>query len=139
MTDQPPQRSNLPPVVFLSRSELEAICLRHIASGVDLSLAFPARIGGTPAIGALAGYTEWGATRESEQLCVCWSWGVLQSSLVVLNPGALKANIQLMEGSVVVPLLLNRVYLYEWIESLPWRETVREVVSRDATHEPHDA
>ena len=128
MSAKPQKRSVLPPLVFLSRADLEPFVLHHIASGLDSSLTVPEGSHAEPPSDAVAGFTEWGARRRGLELYVCWNWAVLQSSLMVLNPAALRANIQLMEGAAAVPALLNRAYLHEWIESLPWRDKVKEVV-----------
>jgi hypothetical protein len=120
--------SNLPPVVLVRRSELASIRLRHIASTIDLSLSVPEGAAAAPLADALTGYTEWGTTRRGVELYVCWTWGMLRNSLVVLSPAALSANIQLTDGGKTLPFLLNRAHILGWVESLPWREKVKEAV-----------
>ncbi len=105
------------------------MCLRHAASGIDLSLAGTGSSDAPPQAGLLAGYTQWGATWQALQVYVRWNWGISQNLLFVLNPAAIKANIQLLDDAgSVESFLLSRAHLFEWIEVLPWRDTLRDVI-----------
>lgn len=131
MSDQLPQSVNLRPFVRIRRSELATVSLQHVASGIDLSLA-ATEWSGTPAqTGILAGYTEWRATWHALEVSVSWSWGSSQALLFVLNPAGIKANIQLLDDAGnVESFLLSRAHLLEWIEALPWRDTLRDLIAR---------
>ncbi len=105
------------------------MCLQHIASGIDLSVAATGSGGAAVQAGLLAGYTQWEATWQALQVYVRWNWGISQNLLFVLNPAAIKANIQLLDDAgSVESFLLSRAHLFEWIEALPWRDTLREVI-----------
>jgi hypothetical protein len=118
--------------VYVRRAELAAVCLRHIASGIDLSLAASGS-NGPPHPGALTGYTQWGAPWRDRNVLVRWNWGNSQDLLFVLNPAAIRANILLLdETDSAASFLLSRAQLLEWIESFPWREPVRELIARRA-------
>ena len=111
---------------------MAAVCLRHVASGIDLSVAATGS-SGVPAQpdGMLAGYTQWGTTWQALELHVRWNWGISQDLLFVLNPAGIKANIQLLDDAGrVESFLLSRAHLFEWIESLPWRDTLRSVIAQ---------
>jgi len=118
----------------MRRAELAAVCLRHIASGIDLSLAATQWSGPLPASpGAVAGYTQWGATWREREILVRWHWGCSQELLFVLNPAAIRANILLLdETGAAQSFLLSRAQLLEWIESFAWREPVGELIAASA-------
>jgi hypothetical protein len=134
------QQWRLPSVICLRRTELAAVCLRHIASGLDLSLAAaelsPAaagRGGSSAPPGAVSGYTQWGATWREQEILVRWNWGRSQDLIFVLNPAAIRANILLLdETDDAESFLLSRAQLLEWIESFDWREPVCELIARSA-------
>lgn len=131
MSDELPESVDLRPFVRIRRSELAAVCLQHVASGIDLSVAATGSGGaGAPVqAGLLAGYTQWGATWQALQVYVRWNWGISQNLLFVLNPAAIKANIQLLDDTgSVESFLLSRAHLFECIEALPWRDTLRDVI-----------
>lgn len=105
------------------------MCLQHVASGIDLSVAATGSSGAPVQAGILAGYTQWGATWHALQVYVRWNWGLSQDLLFVLNPAAIRANIQLLDDAgSVESFLLSRAHLFEWIEVLPWRDTLRGVI-----------
>jgi len=122
---------DLPSVVHMHRAELAAVCLRHIVSGIDLSLAATEWGGAAVPSGALAGYTQWGAIWRGHEILVRWHWGRSQDLLFVLNPAAIRANILLLdETDGAQSFLLSRAQLLEWIETFPWREPVGELIAR---------
>ncbi len=105
--------------------------MQHIASGIDSSLTVTEWSGTVADADTLAGYTEWGATWHGEEVYLFWNWGISQDVLYVLNPAAIKANIQLFDDDcTVASFLLNRAHLFKWIETLAWRDTVRAVIAR---------
>jgi hypothetical protein len=109
-------------------AELAAVRLQHIGSAIDVSLAVVEWGVAAPSTGAVAGYTAWGATRERVKLHACWDWAVVRGSLVVLNPAALRTNIRLLDGVTAMAFLLSQAHIFEWIESMPWRDKVDEIV-----------
>ena len=144
LSDELPQW-HLPSVVHLRRAELAAICLEHIASGIDLSLAAtepsaaetgwspgPTGVSGSATrAAAVTGYTRWGATWREREILVRWNWGRSADLLFVLNPAAIRANILLLdEAEGAGSFLLSRAALLEWIESCAWREPVAELIAR---------
>ena len=132
MSDELPQSVAFPSFVRMRRSELAAVCLQHIVSGIDLSLAMTESSGAAPAhAGVLAGYTHWGGTWRDLDVYVRWNWGISRTLLFVLNPAAIKANIQLLDdGGCTESFLLSRAHLLEWIETLPWKDEVRDIIAR---------
>lgn len=79
----------------------------------------------------LTGYTQWAATWQALEVYVRWNWGISQDLLFVLNPAGIKANIQLLDDTGrVESFLLSRAHLFEWIEALSWRDTLRVALSR---------
>jgi len=117
-------------MVRVPRSELAEVCLHHIRSGIDVSLAATDSHGTSVPESVLSGYTQWGATWHGREIQVCWNWGVSGDLLFVLNPAAIKANILLVdETAAAESFLLSRAHLLEWIEGHPWRDPVRKVIA----------
>lgn len=113
------------------------MCLQHRASGIDLSLAATGSSGTHAQTGILAGYTQWRALWRTHDVRVCWNWGRSQSVLFVLNPAGIRANIQLLDDAGnVESFLLSRAYLLEWIEALPWRDTLQELIAQRRSRGP---
>jgi hypothetical protein len=72
----------------------------------------------------ITGTTEWGADWKNEFVSVRWMWGVVRNIVIVLDPSRICTNIQLTSRQdLPEPRSLANIYLLEWIESLPWRET----------------
>ena len=131
MSDELPQTVDLPPAVRLRRAELAAICLQHIVSGIDLSLAVTEGSGLSAHGNVLAGYTQWGAMWRDAKVNVRWNWGLSQDLLFVLNPAAIKANILLLnDAGATESFMRSRAHLLEWIEALAWQDTVRNVIAQ---------
>jgi len=50
-------------------------------------------------------------------------WAVIHNTISVLDPARIETNMVLIgEDDQVTPSLLASIYLFEWIETLPWRE-----------------
>ncbi|NJO12999.1 MAG: DUF4902 domain-containing protein [Gammaproteobacteria bacterium] len=109
--------------VRIPRSALSRIYLEHVTSAIDPSVATP-DLAATQS-DAMAGYTEWcGRWREIE-FSVGWDWALVSGVIVVLAPATIRTNVLLlMESGFAAPPMLTRVYLLEWMETQPWRETI---------------
>ncbi len=109
--------------VHILKSALPTIPVHHVASAIDMSIAVPSGIDSVPQ-DVVTGYTEWAGTWCDAEISVGWDWGIVRTVIVVLNPSEIRTNIQLVtEDGFVEPLMLTRIHLLDWIESLPWRNT----------------
>lgn len=118
--------------VRVPASALQTIDLRHVASAIDLSIAVPSTLAQGPPGGAITGNTHWVGVWRDAEIFLGWDWGVLRDVVIILDPSGIRTNIQLMmdNGRAVAPLLA-RVHVYDWIESLPWREAgVKGLIER---------
>jgi hypothetical protein len=105
--------------VRLPTLALPSVQLRHLISERDSTIAVTA--GTQPEI---TGYTEWVGVWSNSSLTVGWDWGVVQGVIIVIDPAEIRTNILLVnEGQRAEPRDLARIYLLQWIESMPWRET----------------
>jgi len=105
--------------VRLPTLALPSVKLRHLVSERDSTIAVTA--GTQPEI---TGYTEWVGVWRDSSVTVGWDWGVVQGVIVVIDPAEIRTNILLVnEGQRAEPRDLARIYLLQWIESMPWRET----------------
>jgi hypothetical protein len=124
----PPSEENPDGRVRIPKSTLLRIQLHHVNSAVDMSTAVPAGFGptglGPTALGDLVtGYTQWAGTWQYEPICVDWDWGFIRNVMVFLNPSHIRTNIMLVTANgLAEPLPLAHIYMYEWVESLPWRQ-----------------
>lgn len=101
-------------------SELSAVQIRQLLSRRDVSIAVPAS---TSAAAAITGITEWVGTWQNEAISVGWDWAVINGVVVLLSPNEIRTNIQLISPDHrPVPRMMAQIYLYHWIESIPWRE-----------------
>ena len=99
---------------------LSEVKLRHLVSEKDSTIALPA---GMPAAAVTTGFTEWVGTWRTETVSVGWDWGVVDSLVVLLSQKEIRTNIQLIApDQSPMPAVLAQVHLFDWIESLPWRE-----------------
>src|ERR1044072_5615074 len=105
--------------VRLPTLALPTVKLRHLVSERDSTIAVTT--GSQP---ELTGYTEWVGVWRDSSVTVGWDWGVVQGVIVVIDPAEIRTNILLVnEGQRAEPRDLARIYLLQWIESMPWRET----------------
>lgn len=113
------------------RPELGTISVVHLASGIDMSIAVPAGVETGPAAGIVTGFTEWAGDWRGTPITVGWDWGVIAGQIIVLNPAEIRTNVRLvMDDGSLASAMLTRVHLLPWIESLPWRATIMELVQR---------
>ncbi len=108
-------------------TELSTVQVRQLMSERDVSIAVPAS---TPAKAAITGITEWVGSWHNETIVVGWDWAVINSLVVLLSPNEIRTNILLVSPDHrPVPPMIAAIHLYDWIESLPWREvSVRDVL-----------
>jgi hypothetical protein len=108
--------------VRLLKVELPTLCMQHLTSAIDLSIAIP-QVLEAPA-DTITGYTEWVGTKGSRAISVGWDWGIVHDSIVLLNPAEIRTNILLIrEDGEAESALGSRHDLAKWIDSLPWRTT----------------
>jgi hypothetical protein len=78
---------------------------------------------------ATTGYTEWCAQWCDIEFSVGWDWALLSDVIVVLAPATIRTNVLLVQDSgLVAPPMLTRVYLFEWIETRPWRDVILKLL-----------
>jgi hypothetical protein len=108
--------------VRIAKAELPKVHLEHLASAVDLSIAIPHGL--APRTNdVLTGYTEWAGKWNRHDVSVGWDWAVLAGVIVVLTPATIRTNVQvIMDDGMPAPPMLTRILLFEWLETLPWRE-----------------
>ena len=112
----------------ISKAALLSINLRHLASAIDLSLGVSERPAGVSS-DALTGYTEWVGNWYDAEISVGWDWWVVRGSIAVLNPAEIRTNIQVIAADGhSESSLMTRIHLLEWIETLPWRDVLMQVV-----------
>lgn len=99
---------------------LESVQLRHLMSEKDSTIAVPP---GFPTGSVITGITEWVGSWRDETVSVGWDWGVVGGVVVVLSQDEIRTNIQLItQDECRVPPEKAQLYLFHWIETLPWRE-----------------
>lgn len=106
-------------------SELSTIRLRHLVSEKDTSIA----VMGVAA--TITGISEWVGPWRNRTVSLGWDWAVIDGLVVLVNPGDIRTNIQLVshEGEKEPPGIMQ-IQLFHWIESLPWREgALRDLLS----------
>jgi hypothetical protein len=103
-------------------AELPRLDIQHYVSALDPSIAVPDSLTATSGE-LLTGYTEWVGSWEGAQVSVGWDWACVRGDIIALDPSEIRTNIQLItaDGSAESPLL-TRMYLYDWLETLPWRD-----------------
>jgi hypothetical protein len=129
LSDQLHDPLALPPIVEVPGSALGALCLCHLRTVIDPSLVVAPTAASPSAAGTLAGYTEWSARWRATEVYVSWKWAVLRETLIVLDPAALRTNILVTEEGRAVAPFQNIAYIFEWIETMPWRFAVGEVIA----------
>jgi hypothetical protein len=114
--------------VRIPTSALQTVKLRHFVSEKDLSIAVPE---GTAPAGTITGFTEWVGSRQELTISVGWDWGVVQGVVVLLSPNEIRTNIQLInDDGRPEPEAIAKIRLLDWIESLPWRGFIDELLAR---------
>jgi hypothetical protein len=108
--------------VRIPKAELPKVQLEHLSSAIDLSIGIPP--GFAPAASdVLTGYTEWAGSWRGRDISVGWDWALLAGVIVVLSPATIRTNVRvIMEDGLLAPSMLTRIVLFEWIETLPWRD-----------------
>lgn len=110
--------------VRLPRSELSTIHVVHVASEIDLSIGLLEGVVADPALDVITGVTEWAGEWQGVPLSVGWDWGVIAGEIIAFHPAGIRTNVRLvLDDGSLASAMLTRVYLVEWIENLPWRET----------------
>jgi len=115
--------------VRIKEAELSRLCIQHLASAVDPSIAVPETMGECPAA-LVTGYTEWVGSWRGAQVSLGWDWAFVREGIVLLSPTEIRTNIQLIaQDGLARPPILARMHLARWLDSVPWREAaVRELV-----------
>jgi hypothetical protein len=115
--------------VRIPTSALPKVKLRHFVSEKDLSIAVPE--GTVAPAGTITGFTEWVGSRQELTISVGWDWGVVHGVVVLLRPNEIRTNIQLIgEDGRPEPPAIAKIRLLDWIESLPWRGVIDELLTR---------
>lgn len=118
--------------VRITTTELLSVRLTHLISEKDLTILVPGDEDGT----TITGITEWVGAHRNMPLSVGWDWGILQQTIVLLSPNEIRTNIQIVsaDGRPELPAIA-KVRLLHWIETLPWREAIEELLRRDDSDE----
>lgn len=107
--------------VRIPTPSLTEVQLEHLISEEDPTIAVRDDVHTGPSV---TGYTEWSGTWNDMTVSLGWDWGVIQRVIVLLNPNEIRTNIQLIgQDNRPVPPARARIYLMDWIETLPWRQT----------------
>ena len=102
---------------------LGTLTLRHLISEIDLSIGVPENVPEN----SVTGFTEWAGMWRDTEITIGWDWGVVRDAIIVLNPGEIRSNVRvLLEDGQRAPALLNRMRIFEYIETLPWRDIAIE-------------
>lgn len=110
------------------RSELPLISLFHLASDIDMSIALPHGAASDAAADVITGFTEWAGEWRDTQISVGWDWGVIAGQIIVLHPAEMRTNVLIMDDGTFASAMLTRVHLLSWIETLPWRAPIAELL-----------
>jgi hypothetical protein len=107
-------------LVRIPVTELPQLQIQHQFSALDLSIAVPDKL--TEGGEVLTGYTEWVGSWDGVQVSLGWDWACVKGDIVALDPSEIRTNIQLIgtDGCVQSPVV-TRMYLYAWLETVPWR------------------
>jgi Domain of unknown function (DUF4902) len=109
--------------VRLSKLELRALRMYHLASEIDASIGLPGYLDRREPSGLITGFTEWAGMWDERAISIGWDWGVVKSVIVMLNPSEIRTNVQVVDENGFAAPLLTRIYLLEKIETLPWADT----------------
>lgn len=111
------------------KPELATIEVVHLASEIDLSIALPDGVASDLCADAITGFTEWVGEWRGGPISVGWDWGVIAGEIIVLHPAEIRTNVRLvMDDGSLASAMLTRVHLLVWIETLPWRAAITELV-----------
>lgn len=117
--------------VQITMSALPSIQPYHIHSAIDLSIAVPEDMLDPLPPDVVTGFSEWAADWPGGAMSIGWDWGVIDDFIVVVNPTEIRTNIELIDDNGVTQSAVRaRVKLLEWIESLPWRALVEDILPR---------
>lgn len=117
--------------VRVPRSEIAALDIAHVRSEYDASIALREGMSGDPSVDVTTGVTEWAGEWHDAPISVGWDWGVIAGQISVIHPDGIRTNVRIVrdDGSLASEML-TRIYLLEWLESLPWRQAILELLSR---------
>ena len=115
--------------VRIPRSALHELRLCHHASGFDVSVrAVPSTLSDSHEV---TGYTEWIGKLRGLEVSVGWDWLVVGGVVSVLNPAEIRTNILIIPDTDVSPSpMLTRIYLLEYIESVPWQKAIQDLIDQ---------
>ena len=115
--------------VQIKAPALQEVRFRHVRSAIDLSLGAPLEVQGALPETSISGYTEWVADASGERLSLGWDWAIVRELIVVLNPTAMRSNLQvIVDDGLIESPALTRIRLLEHLETLPWRLFVQRLV-----------
>jgi hypothetical protein len=121
--------------VRILASALPSVRLDHMASGIDMSIAFAEGADAAAPGGIVTGYTEGVGSWQGTGISVGWDWGMTRGLLVVLNPAEIRTNVRLVTADGhIEPPAIARTHFLGWIETLPWRDSapIKQLVADDA-------
>lgn len=118
--------------VRVPRSEIAALEITHVRSEYDASIALHEGMSADPRADVTTGVTEWAGEWHDAPISVAWDWGVIAGQIIVIHPDGIRTNVRIVrdDGSLASEML-TRIYLFEWIESLSWRQAIVDLMSRD--------
>lgn len=107
--------------IRLQLSELRAVDMRHLISGLDENMP-EARSGcGLPT--TISGYTEW-ISDTMPVITIGWDWQ-MQSSTHLLRLGEPRSNLILLDGRRMdIDCIKNSALLEEFVDTLGWQTVV---------------
>jgi hypothetical protein len=117
--------------VRIAEADLPTLRIQHLTTAIDMSIALPDALAG--ASGAVTtGYTEWTGAWHDATVSLGWDWGFHRNTVLMLHPTEVRTNIQLIaaDGLPRSPVLC-RIRLAQWLDSVPWREVVHEVLEAE--------
>lgn len=117
--------------VRIPKSEISTLEVVHVRSEYDVSISLPEGTTSDPSPDVITGVTEWAGEWRQAPICVGWDWGVIAGQIIVFHPAGIRTNVRIAmdDGSLASPML-TRIHLFEWIESLPWRQAIVDLMSR---------
>jgi hypothetical protein len=109
--------------VRIARLDLRSLRIDHVTSALDPSILVEASLVPGSSADVVTGYTEWAGSWRGAEVTIGWDWGATNKVVFILNPAEIRTNLLvILDDGTPAPPMLTRTHLFEWLETLPWRE-----------------